>query len=469
MSSVNIRAAAVMFLCVVCWSTSGLFIKLTDWHPMVIICLRSAIAAAFMAAVHGKTMFSPRAKSGAATVFLGVNALAAAAGASAATKILYVMANKMTSPVNAIFLQHTAPIWAALAAGVLIRERLCRAQWAGVFLAGCGITVFFLDGLGSGRLVGDGIALLAGVCFALSMTALRSLKEGSPALALFCSHLIPVALGLPFLFIAPPALTAANIARVSFLGLIQIGVASLLYAYAIKRLPAVNAMLIAQLEPVLNPLWLFVFSGEVPSWYVLAGGVAIIAAVAISSFGSGEEKPVAAPRVFPLFFPIAGKRVLIIGGGNIALRRVRAILQFDCRIHIIAREVCAGLEGIIAHNGERVGVERRAFSPGDCAAGERPLFVVAATNSRAVNHAAAGECAAWNIPVSVADCKEESTFYFPAVVVHDTIIVGISSGGRDHGAVRNAAALIRKILVINVNSTKEKIRGGSGGPGTFGP
>jgi drug/metabolite transporter (DMT)-like permease len=127
------------------------------------------------------------------------------------------------------------------------------------------------------------VRLPSGILFALSIIALRSLKDGSPALALFYSHISAAALGLLFIFIYPPILGAANIARVIFLGIIQTGAASLFYAYAIKRLPAVNAVLIAQIEPVLNPVWLFIFSGELPTPYALAGGAAIIAAAAISN------------------------------------------------------------------------------------------------------------------------------------------------------------------------------------------
>jgi siroheme synthase-like protein len=386
----------------------------------------------------------------AAPMHFGVSAFAVAALASAATKILYVTATKLTSPVNAILLQHTAPVWAALAAGFLLRERVRPAQWFAVVLAASGSAVFFLRHPLVGRPTGDFIALLSGITFALSMLALRSLKDASPALALFFSHLITAAIGLPFVIAAPPALSAADIARVAFLGLVQVGAASLFYAYAIKRLSAINAMLIAQLEPVLGPLWLFIFAGSIPTCHAIAGGAAIIAAVVVSSIGTAGEPPVHdGHRFFPLFLPIAGKRVLIIGGGNIALRRTQTLLQFDCRVHIIAEKPREELEKIAAGyaQGERaVTIERRAFCPGDCTKDGRPLFVIAATDTRGVNHAIAEECRASDIPVSVADCKEESTFFFPAIAIHDIIVAGISSGGKDHGAVRRARAVITEAL-----------------------
>jgi siroheme synthase-like protein len=155
------------------------------------------------------------------------------------------------------------------------------------------------------------------------------------------------------------------------------------------------------------------------------------------------------PRFFPLFISLAGKRALVIGGGAVALRRVRTLLSFDCAVHVIACEPCPALEALAdesCRTDRRLTLERRAFVPGDCIKGGRPVFAVAATNSRAVNHAIAQECTGQDIPVSVADCKEESTFYFPAVAIHDRIVAGVTSGGQDHHAVRKAAAAIREVF-----------------------
>jgi drug/metabolite transporter (DMT)-like permease/siroheme synthase (precorrin-2 oxidase/ferrochelatase) len=458
-----------MLLCVLCWSTSGLFIKWIDWHPLVISCVRSAIAAAFMAAVSGKTMFAAAARKGTPRIF-GVNALVFAAFMSAGTKIFYVAANKLTSPANAILLQHSAPVWAALVSSLFLRDRLSRPQWAATVMAVCGAGIFFLDGMGSGGLAGDGLALLAGFTFALSMIALGLLKDSSPGLALFFSHIISVLIGLPFVFIAPPEFTPKNIAAIFFLGIVQIGCASLLYAYAIRCLSAINTMLIAQLEPVLNPVWVFIFLGEMPTGYALAGGAVIIASVIVcnyfpSTFSADRKRqkisPVNPACFFPMFLPIAGKRILIIGGGSIALRRVQTLLRFDCRIDIIAPHLHSALDTLSKEHRDIISVERRTFSPGGIRAAPPPpdetaaegsqrevppFFVLAATNNREINHAIALECAGLGIPVSVADKKEESTFFFPAIAIHDTIIAGISSGGLNHGAVREAAQKIRKTL-----------------------
>jgi siroheme synthase (precorrin-2 oxidase/ferrochelatase)/uncharacterized membrane protein len=386
----------------------------------------------------------------------------------------------MTSPVNAIVLQHTAPVWAAVISAALPGERLRLRQWLAAAMACCGTGAFFLDGLESGAPAGNAVALAGGASFAFSMIALGFLKDASPALALFYSQLITAALGLPFLLIAPPLVTAANTAGILFLGLAQAGAASLLYAYAIKRLSALNAVLFAQLEPVFNPLWLFLFTGMVPSRYAICGGVIIIAAVlaatrrklpASAPGDSAAHKLQAlnslrSPCFFPVFVPLAGKRALFIGGGNVALRRVRTLLQFGCHIHIIAEKPHEELEAAAREHSALISIERRPFCRGDCSPGGgasdgrgekdgRPCFVIAATDNRAVNRAVAEECAARSIPVSVADCKEESTFYFPAIAVHGTIVAGVSSGGNDHGAARDAAAKIREVLQINDHTNRQ--------------
>jgi siroheme synthase-like protein len=154
-----------------------------------------------------------------------------------------------------------------------------------------------------------------------------------------------------------------------------------------------------------------------------------------------------------MFIPTDGKRALVIGGGSVALRRVRTLLEFGFAIHVIAEQPCPELERLAAEE-DALTLERRSFSVCDCTKGESPVFVVAATNNRTVNHAVAVECAVYDIPVSVADCKEESSFYFPAVAIRGTMVAGISSSGLDHDAVRDAASKIREVLQ-SANTNRE--------------
>jgi drug/metabolite transporter (DMT)-like permease len=212
----------------------------------------------------------------------GVILLLAAAITSAGTKMLYVTANKLTSPANAILLHHSAPVWAAFLGWFLIGERPGKRQWASLAFVCGGLLLFFINGLKGGSLAGDGIALAAGLCFGAGMVFLRMNRDASPAFCLFLSHCIPFALGIPFIISHPPVCTPAGAAAILFLGIVQVGAASLLYAYSIKRLRAIDAVFIDQLEPLLNPVWVFVFLGEAPAPLSILGGIIIIGAVLMS-------------------------------------------------------------------------------------------------------------------------------------------------------------------------------------------
>jgi drug/metabolite transporter (DMT)-like permease len=274
-----------MLLCVLCWSTSGLFIKFIDWHPLVIAGLRSGIAAVFMLLFQGKSLFqavTPRAQRAASGKTPGAGLFLAAVFSSAGTKILYVAANKLTSPANAILLHHSAPVWAAFLGWFLAGERPGKRQWAALGFVYAGLLLFFVEGLKSGNIAGDGVALAAGICFGASMVFLRMNREGSPALCLFLSHCVPFVAGLPFILARPPVLTLTSTAAILFLGIVQVGTGSLLYAYSIKRLRAIDAIFIAQLEPVLNAVWIFVFLGEAPALLTATGGIILIGAVLLS-------------------------------------------------------------------------------------------------------------------------------------------------------------------------------------------
>ncbi|MDR2097370.1 MAG: precorrin-6A reductase [Spirochaetaceae bacterium] len=169
---------------------------------------------------------------------------------------------------------------------------------------------------------------------------------------------------------------------------------------------------------------------------VSAGGPSAPAARKLSeeSGAAGGRK-----KFFPVFQDISGKKFLIAGAGAVALRRLRTLLRFDCRVEIVAPEIRREIEDI---RDERVTIRRDVYRPGSLGAD----FVIAATNNRAVNKSIADEGAAKNIPVSVSDRKEESTFYFPAVVCTDVLIAGITSDGRDHRAVSGAARRIEELF-----------------------
>ena len=273
----RLAGQGAIFLCAVLWSTSGLSIKLVDWHPMVIAGSRSLPAAVFLLALRS---LSPGRQS---LINKKTPALIAYGLCYAVTMISFVIANKLTSSANAIMLQYTAPVWAALIGWLLLREKPHWEHWCAMVLVGIGMYLVFAGGLTGGSPAGDLFALLSGIAFAGNSVVLRMNKDGSPADILFFSLILCTVISLPFFFLYPPTLNSANLLCMAFMGFLQIGAASALFAYGIKRVSAVQAMLISAIEPVLNPVWVLAVTGEKPALSVIAGGSVIISAVVFSS------------------------------------------------------------------------------------------------------------------------------------------------------------------------------------------
>jgi drug/metabolite transporter (DMT)-like permease len=266
---------AAILLCAVLWSTSGLFIKLVDWHPVLIAGSRSVLAAGFLLVLR---RFATRD----AAPFPGIPRLALLGLPYAATMILFVIANKLTAPANAILLQYTAPVWAALLGWLVLGERPHWGQWAALALVSAGMFLVFRNSLASGSASGDILALVSGLAFGANSVILRAQKDVNAADCMLSAHLITVLVSIPFCT-QPPALNAGSLCAIVFMGIVQIGTASALFAYGIKRIPAVQAMLTAAIEPVLNPVWVLLVTGERPAMPVIAGGSVIIGAIALSS------------------------------------------------------------------------------------------------------------------------------------------------------------------------------------------
>ncbi len=136
---------------------------------------------------------------------------------------------------------------------------------------------------------------------------------------------------------------------------------------------------------------------------------------------------------FPLFVSLKGKKCVVIGAGRIAARRVEILQRFGAEVSVIAREARAEVR--IDHV--------RGYEKSDISGA---FLVVAATDDRTVNHGIAADCAQNKILCSVADCAQESTFFFPAVCTGGKLTAGVVSDGTEHAATARAAARIRTIL-----------------------
>lgn len=146
----------------------------------------------------------------------------------------------------------------------------------------------------------------------------------------------------------------------------------------------------------------------------------------------------ATPPKFPLFTDLSAKRVLVVGGGRVALRRIKTLLQFGAAVTAVAKE----FKGEAALRA-RIELHEREFKDSDI---NGAYIVTAATNDRAVNHHIYELCVKRGIPVSTADAQSECTYYFPAVCMGGGLCAGVVSGGSNHTAVSAAAKKIRELL-----------------------
>ena len=141
---------------------------------------------------------------------------------------------------------------------------------------------------------------------------------------------------------------------------------------------------------------------------------------------------------FPVFIPLKGQPVLLIGGGKVALRRAETLARFGAELTVVAPEILPAFTPLAR-------CLLRTFRPEDVREGYR--LVIAASSDREANRTAGERARALGIPVSVADAKEESTFFFPAVIEGGGVVAGlISEGGQDHLLAARRAAEIREML-----------------------
>ena len=276
MDSLSERRKAILYLTLaaILWSTSGLFVKILNLQPISILAGRSIFASAVF------LIYLRRVP----TRFNRWQLLAA--GAFILTQFLFVTSTKMTTAANSIFLQYTAPIYIVLLAYWFLREKPSRTDWVSMAIIFVGLLLFFGDKLNTEGLYGNILAILSGVTSAVMMVAFRAQKDGNPAESNLIAFLVTATFGFPFLL--KETWTVNSWLILAFLGVVQIGFAFIFFTQGIKHIPALEANLIGTLEPVLNPIWVFLFYGESMGRFALLGGLVVLGGVILSAAGSAK-------------------------------------------------------------------------------------------------------------------------------------------------------------------------------------
>jgi len=261
------KAVTYMIFAAILWSLGGILIKLVRWHPLAIAGARSAISALVILAYVRKPKFTFRADQLLAATFY------------AATVLLFVSANKYTTAANAILLQYGSPVYIAIFGSLILKEKAKTADWVTIVLVISGIFLFFLDKLGPSSLAGNVMGVLSGVAFAFLIIFLRKQKDASPIESTIMGNILTALIGLPFMFKGGPDLIGW--VGIILLGVFQLGLSYIFYSTAIKHLTALEGILIPVIEPILNPIWVFLATGEKPSVWAFVGGTIILTSVTL--------------------------------------------------------------------------------------------------------------------------------------------------------------------------------------------
>ncbi len=294
----QVLAAALLF------STGGAGIKAAAFTGLQVSALRSGIAAVVL------LMLLRALPPGRGMKLLTLSpAMVATAVVYAATLTLFVLATKLTSAANAIFLQDTAPLYLLLLGPLILDERFRSRDLVFLLCVGTGLILCVIGRpepttTAPDPMTGNILSLVCGVTWALTLLGLRYIQRDQAQTSVGLSA---VTLGSFFASLAAwpfawplPAASAVEWATVVYLGVCQVGLAYVCLTAAMRVLPALEVSLLLLIEPVLNPIWTWMIHGEQPGTYTIIGGAIIIAATAIKSvFDARAQRSTGDPSLQP--------------------------------------------------------------------------------------------------------------------------------------------------------------------------
>lgn len=286
------KGVLLMIAAGLCWSTGGIFVRnvaTTDgWE---IVFWRSTFMVAFLFAVlvwwHRGAVWSKIAAVGAAGMLSGA--------LLAATFFFFILSLMRNTAANTFVLMSTGPFFVAVFGWVFLRERVPLRTWVAIAVALAGITLMFADGLDAGRSLGNILALGVPTAFALNVVVLRRMHAAVDMVpAVMIAGLISIAVALPFALPLEPA--ARDLAVLAPMGFLQLGLGCLLMTKATRYLSAGEVGLLALIETILAPLWVWIGVGERPTELALAGGLIVFGALVANEWvGFRQAKPAALP------------------------------------------------------------------------------------------------------------------------------------------------------------------------------
>jgi drug/metabolite transporter (DMT)-like permease len=263
----KIRGTLTMLSASVCFSLGGLLIKMVPWNPLAINGVRNLIASCviglYICFTHHRIKVN-------FTVLTGAVCMAG-------VTTMFTIANKLTTAGNAIVLQYSAPIWIILLMFVFFGKKPSRLEAVTIILVLAGILCFFFDSLSTGKIVGDLIAFLSGLFYA-GMFMLNQFEKGDPLSSIVIGQFL-CGLVLSPVVLRETVFSPSALAAVFILGTVQVGLAYILFSIGTKLTDPVTASIINAMEPILNPILVAVFYGEMLGGLSLIGAAIVVGSI----------------------------------------------------------------------------------------------------------------------------------------------------------------------------------------------
>lgn len=264
------RRTGILFIVIAAllWSTGGIGIKAVSDSALKVTFYRSVFAAITLLVLFRRDAFRVKL----------TPAFIVAVISYGGCLTSFVVATKLTTAANAIFLQYAGVIWVLLLSPLILKEPMRRRDVIAIVGAMAGMALFFVGKFETRGMTGNLMALVSSVFFATMVLALRREHHASRAAVTWGNVVLAIAL-LPFVR-NDLALTTTSSLALLFLGVVQIGLAYAFFVRGLQYVTATQASLTGMLEPVANPIWVLLFLGERPSAFAIAGGVIVLLAIA---------------------------------------------------------------------------------------------------------------------------------------------------------------------------------------------
>ena len=269
-----------MLICATLWSMAGIFMKLLPWNGFAVAGLRSLIAGLTVAAyilLRGMHIIINR-----RTLITGVF--------TACVYTCFAVANKLTTAANAIVLQFTSPVFIVIFSALILKKRIRRNDALVVSFTLIGIALFFFDQLKPGYILGNFVAIAAGMFMAGMFMAVGELEGEQRFSGILIGQSLTFLVGLPFIIATRPEFTVVSTLSILILGVFQLGISYVLYVESTQYCPPLACSLLGAAEPLLNPVWVLIFDGERPGIFALIGGVIVVVSITLWCV-FGQEKP----------------------------------------------------------------------------------------------------------------------------------------------------------------------------------